>query len=83
LFAIRSFLTGQDAKLNLISGGANGRITLWDPTSESRILSMYKLDDSIGKLNSLQAYYHDNHIRIAAGGTSVNNSGALNVYQIQ
>lgn len=75
-------MTRPDAKLNLVSGGANGRITLWDPTSEDQIVSMCKLDDSIGKLNSLEAYL-DSHVQIVTGGTGINNAGALNVYQIQ
>lgn len=81
--AIRSFLTGPDAKINLVSSGPNGRITLWDPTSEGSIVSMYKLDDSMGKLNSFKAYHHDDNVQIAAGGTGINNSGALNIYYIQ
>jgi hypothetical protein len=81
----RSFLTVAGNELNLISGAANGRVTLWNPTAETLIKEMYKLDDSMGKVNSLKAYHwNDDQIHIAVAGTSKSsNSGALNIYHLQ
>lgn len=83
-FVARSFLTVAGNELNLISGAANGRVTLWNPTAEAPIREMYKLDESMGKVNNLKAYYWDDdkiHIAVAGTGKS-SNSGALNIYQL-
>ncbi|KAI9473690.1 MAG: WD40-repeat-containing domain protein [Benjaminiella poitrasii] len=82
-----SFLIDSNKKTSLISGSSNGRITVWNPidTDESqRIVNMFKLDNSIGKLNAFKAYDNENQIHIAAAGTSQSsNSGALSIYQLQ
>jgi hypothetical protein len=76
-------LTGE--KSLLISGAANGRITIWDHKNEEvPILEMFQLDDSLGKLNSLKAFEMEGSLCIATAGTSKSNdAGALNIYQLQ
>lgn len=70
--------------MNLISGAANGRVTVWNPSLESPIKEMYKLDDSMGKVNNLKAYHFDDYVQIAVAGTSKSSdSGALNIYRLQ
>lgn len=78
---VRSFLTGD--KSMLISGAANGRVTMWDHTKEQApIVGMFQLDDVLGKLNSLKAFDMDGALYIAAAGTSKSNAGALHIYQL-
>ena len=80
----RSFLTGADKEMNLISGAANGRVTVWNPILEDPIQEMYKLDGSMGKVNNLKAYHFDDHVHIVVAGTgNTGDSGALNIYQLQ
>lgn len=80
----RSFLTAADNKTRLISGAANGRVTVWNPSLETPIQEMYKLDDSMGKVNDLKAYHFDNQVQIAVAGTSQSSdSGALSMYCLQ
>lgn len=77
-----SFTTTTDKSLNLISGAANGRISLWNPTAEEPLQKMYQLDKSIGKVNSLASFMMGDELRIAVAGTSQSNAGALKLYQL-
>ncbi|CEP13338.1 hypothetical protein [Parasitella parasitica] len=71
-----SFLTKE--KPLLISGSANGRVTVWDHENDTHpIVSMFQLDAKLGKLNSLTAFERDGALCIAAAGT-----GALHIYQL-
>ncbi|CAO3642987.1 unnamed protein product [Mucor fragilis] len=77
-----SFLTGD--KPLLISGAANGRVTIWDHKNELEPLGgMFQLDGGLGKLNSLKAFDMDGNLYIATAGTSKSNDGALHIYQLQ
>lgn len=58
----------------------NGRITVWDPLKKDK--DMYKLDESMGKLNTLKAFEFDSSLQIAAAGTSKANAGVLNIYEL-
>ncbi|KAG2199664.1 hypothetical protein INT47_005189 [Mucor saturninus] len=79
-----SFLTGTKNELNLISGAANGRVAIWNPSSKTPIQQMYKLDDAIGKVNDLEAYMFGDHVQIAVAGTGESGDlGALKVYHLQ
>jgi hypothetical protein len=82
MHVIRSFLTGD--KPLLISGAANGRVTIWDHKNELEPLGgMFQLDGGLGKLNSLKAFDMDGNLYIATAGTSKSNDGALHIYQLQ
>lgn len=77
-----SFITKPDKSLHLISGAANGRISLWNPTAEEPLQKMYQLDKSIGKVNSLSSFMLGDVVQIAVAGTSQSNAGALKLYQL-
>lgn len=77
-------MTGAGNESKLISGAANGRVTIWDPSSETPIQEMYKLDGSMGKVNDLKAYNSDGHVQIAVAGTGESGDlGALKIYRLQ
>ncbi|KAK4521878.1 Glutathione gamma-glutamylcysteinyltransferase [Mucor velutinosus] len=77
-----SFLTSDESLL--ISGAANGRVTMWDyKNQEAPLVGMLQLDDGLGKLNSLKAFDMDGALYIATAGTSKSNDGALHIYQLQ
>lgn len=68
----------------LISGAANGRVTIWDHKhEEAPMVDMFQLDDGLGKLNSLKVFEMDGSLYIATAGTSKSNDGALHIYQLQ
>ncbi|EPB89999.1 hypothetical protein HMPREF1544_03111 [Mucor circinelloides 1006PhL] len=77
-----SFLTGDRSLL--ISGAANGRVTIWDHKhEEAPMVDMFQLDDGLGKLNSLKVFEMGGSLYIATAGTSRSNDGALHIYQLQ
>ncbi|GAN07531.1 conserved hypothetical protein [Mucor ambiguus] len=77
-----SFLTGD--KSLLISGAANGRVTIWDHNNEKTpLVGMFQLNDGLGKLNNLKAFDMDGALYIATAGTSKCNDGALQIYQLE
>lgn len=82
--AYRSFLTGTDKETILVSGAANGRVTVWNPSLETPIQDMFKIDGSIGKVNNLKAYHFNDTMHIAVAGTGkTGDSGVLSIYQLQ
>ncbi|GAA5803620.1 hypothetical protein HPULCUR_009103 [Helicostylum pulchrum] len=79
-----SFLTDADKETILVSGAANGRVTVWNPSLETPILDMFKIDGSIGKVNNLKAYHFNDTMHIAVAGTGkTGDSGVLSIYQLQ
>ncbi|KAI8356180.1 WD40-repeat-containing domain protein [Blakeslea trispora] len=67
---------------HLLSGSANGRVTLWNMDTLER--TTVTLNSSFGKLNSLCALDTDDRLQFAAAGTSqFDQSGALSIFTIK
>lgn len=82
---------GENAPDYLLSGSANGTISLWKLNENDagyfgikQPEKAYQLNDSVARLNWLQAYSVDSgSLRVAAAGVGTgSNMGALNIYSI-
>lgn len=82
---------GENGHDYLVSGSANGTVSLWKLSeSDAGYIGIkepenaYQLDESVARLNWLEAYSVDSgSLCVAVAGVGANpNQGALNIYSI-